>query len=216
MSKTLSNIAESVLMTLCRIEKFQSFVNRHAILQYGMSFIYHSNNSTIHECFKDYDFSGLSADDVVLDIGANVGGFSLFVSRIVKRVYSVEPVMFDTLLKNILKNNIHNITVLKDPLGNEINWNIKKSVSGKTLTELRSLCDDEITVLKCDCEGGEWYINPNEFKGIRKIMMEVHPKFLGGTDVLDVSDYRKILLKLGYELKSKENRNVIIATKQCG
>lgn len=55
--------------------------------------------------------SQLSKEDVVLDGGANVGAFSILVSKIVKKVVSVEanPKNYQYLVENINNNNITNI-----------------------------------------------------------------------------------------------------------
>lgn len=53
-------------------------------------------------------------DDVVLDVGANIGIFTLKVAKNVKRVISVkpEPQNFSILSKNIAANYLSNVTLL--------------------------------------------------------------------------------------------------------
>jgi tRNA G37 N-methylase Trm5 len=53
----------------------------------------------------------LKEDDVVLDVGANIGAFTIRVARKVKRVIAIEsePQNFRLLLENIKINNIQNV-----------------------------------------------------------------------------------------------------------
>lgn len=57
----------------------------------------------------------LNKNDVVIDLGAHIGLFSLAVSRHVGHVYAVEPEPenFEILLANIEKNQLANITPVK-------------------------------------------------------------------------------------------------------
>lgn len=133
---------------------------------------------TIEQATKDYDYSDLRSTDIVLDIGACIGGFSIPISKKVKTVYAIEPIMDERLIKNIALNKIKNINVHRCALGEgliDLNWcgytKIKKCVS---LKEIISGCNSKIDFLKCDCEGGEWVITPEDLTGIRRIEMEVH------------------------------------------
>ncbi len=188
-------IVEGILDQFLKINKFQDYVNRKANIKYGSKIIYHSNNTTIEEVFSQYKFNDIQPTDIVLDIGANVGGFSLFVSKFVKQVYAVEPILTDILRKNIKLNNISNIIVLDYALGNEVRWNnMNKIVKGKSLCELISICGSHIDFLKCDCEGGEWCITSNELNNIRRIEMEVH----NFDRIRDFNDYLKMLDNAGF------------------
>ena len=68
--------------------------------------------------FKSYHFLDIKKFDIVLDIGANRGTFSILASEKAKHVYAIEPLHADILKKNVSINNISNITVLKTGLGN--------------------------------------------------------------------------------------------------
>ncbi len=59
--------------------------------------------------------SGISAEDVVLEIGAGLGALTVPVARLVKKVYAVEKdFRIIPLLKNeLLTNNIHNVNLLE-------------------------------------------------------------------------------------------------------
>ena len=55
----------------------------------------------IDDSMSDYSYDDVRPTDIVLDIGACVGGFTLEIARSVKHVYAVEPILTDRLLKNI-------------------------------------------------------------------------------------------------------------------
>ncbi len=202
---------EQILNQCLKIDAFQRYVNRKANNKYGSSFVTHHGNSEIDDVFTDYRFNDIQKDDIVLDIGANVGAFSLFMSRMVKHVYAVEPMTTDILRQNVVLNGINNITVLDEALGNgmlEITWVgcTNRYIIGKSLTDLIKLCGGRVDFLKMDCEGGEWCIQPHELKGIRRIEMEVH-NFDG---IHDMNDFLKMLDDSGFEYDYSSPRNGIM------
>lgn len=171
--------AERTLDMFLKVPAFQRYVNRRANDKYGQSFVNHNSNVTIDDVFRDYRFNDIQKDDIVLDIGANVGAFSLFVSRMVEHVYAVEPMLTDVLKENVVLNGRNNITVLNEALGRgmvEIPWEgcRTRHIVGKSLSELIFICGGDVDFLKMDCEGGEWCIKPMELDGIRRIEAEVH------------------------------------------
>jgi len=134
-----------------------------------------------HQVRREYRFADLSGNDMVIDIGANIGVFSLLAARQGVQVLAVEPIMGDELCRNIAMNGVHhNIRVLECALGDgretEITWgDRRRRVPTMTLSQI---IDDMggCTFLKVDCEGGEWFINPDELQGIHRIEMELHRK----------------------------------------
>ncbi|MCK5602883.1 FkbM family methyltransferase [Candidatus Pacearchaeota archaeon] len=172
-------VGEKVLDECLKLQPLQRYVNRRANNKYGSSFVNYHGNSEIDDVFSDYRFNDIRKDDIVLDIGANVGAFSLFVSRMVKHVYAVEPMLTDILNQNILLNKINNITVLDDALGKgmlDIPWTgcENRQIMGRSLGDLINLCGGHVDFLKMDCEGAEWCIEPYELAGIRRIEAEIH------------------------------------------
>ena len=145
------------------------------------------------------DFYGLNSielteKDTVIDIGANVGLFSIYVKKKFGcKVIAFEPVPqnFENLKKNILLNGfsesdfeLHQ-SAITDIEGGEISIGTSISNSGGSSIfergDFNSLCkteridkyiDEKCTYLKMDCEGGEYsvisYILPllNNFKYI--------------------------------------------------
>ncbi len=63
----------------------------------------------------------LSKEDVILDLGAHIGFFSLAVAPYVKSVISIEPEEenYRYLCKNIEKNNLSNIQTIPKALAKE-------------------------------------------------------------------------------------------------
>jgi FkbM family methyltransferase len=61
----------------------------------------------------------IKPDDVVADIGANIGATSLFFSSVVKKVYAFEPssVTYQILVENLKKNEITSVVAVNIGLG---------------------------------------------------------------------------------------------------
>ena len=136
----------------------------------------------------------LSENDIVLDIGANVGMFSIYAKKKFGcRVIAFEPVLsnFEQFQKNIILNGLslsdielHN-TAITDVEGGEIKIGTPKDNTGGSSafyhTHDMPICKTETidkyitegcVYLKIDCEGGEYAIIPtildklNQFKYI--------------------------------------------------
>ena len=133
--------------------------------------------STVGAVYDNYILNDIRKDDIVIDVGANVGGFCIPASKLSNNVYAIEPIMVDELRKNILLNNAK-VNIIESALGNgsviTLKWkNLKKNTRTMTLSEIISFCGG-CDFLKCDCEGGEWYVRRDEIKDIRRIEMEYH------------------------------------------
>ena len=140
-------------------------------------------------------------NDIIIDIGAHIGLFSLYVSQFCKRgkIFSFEPIdeNYKLLLENIKLNKIENIiAVQKAVSGDEKTIKIylnedqaahsayshgdsfieTESISLKEIIDVNSI--KKCNFLKIDCEGAEYGILksvPDEyFKAIMKIGMEYH------------------------------------------
>lgn len=131
-------------------------------------------NIPLIEC----DFSSLTANNIVLDIGANIGSYTLFFAGKCKYVYAFEPVTYGELNRNIALNDFANIKTFECGLGDgncqKITWRgITKQVKTLPFTELLTLSPGA-SILKCNCEGGEWFINPVDLDQFNKILIELH------------------------------------------
>jgi FkbM family methyltransferase len=88
---------------------------------YNRQFLY--NSSLLGEGTYETEDVYVSEDDVVIDVGANMGVFSIFsvVNRKASRVYAFEPIKstFDILISNCKLNDIQqNVDVINMGLGN--------------------------------------------------------------------------------------------------
>lgn len=132
-----------------------------------------------------YNWDDIRRTDKVIDLGANVGGWCIPVSKLVRiPIMAIEPVLQNELQKNIDLNNA-NVSIVKgtkersacigDPAGwYDIKWRgiTSKSV-GVTIGWLINVnkgCD----FLKMEIEGAEWNIDPEELDGIRRIEGQLH------------------------------------------
>ncbi len=159
------------------------------------------------EILNDYRMNDISNDDVVLDIGAGAGLYSLLVSQIVKKVYMIEP---DIPFYGYIGNNpkieiLENVSFGKQ--GEEIKsdyWNGREVINaGIDLKHILETHED-ITIVKCDCEGCEWdgFLSCNNFKNIRIINMEYHTNKKD-----DIKQLLSLLEKHGFTCKIKQKHS---------
>jgi hypothetical protein len=140
----------------------------------------------------EYHIDDIRPDDIVLDIGANVGAFCIRAARRSRRVLAVEPVLTEALRHNVSTNGA-GVTVVGGALGDggteQIAWGGETvTVTTHTLGEFTAMaggCD----FLKCDCEGAEWSIRPEDLDGVRRIEMELHMPPIGGPVNRALLDY---------------------------
>jgi len=131
----------------------------------------------------EYRYDDIRPTDFVVDIGANVGAFCIRAARYSGHVTAVEPIATDILQENIRLNGAC-VKVIGGALGDgnptEISWDgCRARVPTYTLRQIIGMaggCD----FLKCDCEGAEWLIRPEDLAGIRRIEMELHLPPIGG------------------------------------
>lgn len=125
-------------------------------------------------------FDNVRPKDTVLDIGANIGAITIPLAKVAKKVFAVEPLFHDLLSENIELNELKNVKILPFALGGqyrkiEVSFGPRKGYSDcKTFQELKKICGGRIDFLKCDCEGEEWRILPQELEGIRELRIEFH------------------------------------------
>jgi FkbM family methyltransferase len=135
------------------------------------------------KCIYEMDSCVIDENDVVVDLGANVGFFTNYASQKCKKVISIEggDALFSCLVKNTYENN--NIEYLN---ANIISENSSVNESWATPTKINvtisNIFDfyklDYIDFLKVDIEGGEYDvfrdIDKNILSKIKKIAIEVH------------------------------------------
>lgn len=169
-------------------------------------------------------YLAIEKNDIVVDIGANIGVFTLYAASITQNmVYAFEPFPsnFEALQQNIRANSLHNIIpyriAVSDQSGTELLLNtgvsqahkLKKLLPGETdkylevpAITLQEIMDtnhlEQIDLLKLDCEGSEGLIlqsTPKDcLKRIRKISLEFHDKL----STLDHDEIQKLLEDAGF------------------
>ena len=138
-----------------------------------------SDAGILHQVIWEYRFDDLKPDDVVLDLGANIGAFSLRAAQKCKHVYAVEPLYTDELKENIARNNLQDkISVIPYGIGYGEKIPIKyldrvKEIQTYPLSEILKITGP-ISFMKCDIEGAEWTIQPEDIAGIPRMEFEVH------------------------------------------
>lgn len=149
------------------------------------------------------DYGKVTRDSIVVDIGANIGVFSLYaVHAGAKKIYAYEPNQqaYEILAQNIVKNELQGIIVPYNLAVSDSDDNMVQIPSGsspynrvvagngivnydrvRTITLERILRDNTINfvnLLKIDCEGEEYRILFNTkksvFSKIGDIRMEYH------------------------------------------
>jgi hypothetical protein len=140
----------------------------------------------------EYRFDDLCPTDRVIDIGANVGAFCIRASRFSHHVVAVEPLTATLLRENIRLNGV-TVQVIEGALGDgkskTIWWDdnnvFTQTYPLRNIIERAGGCD----FLKCDCEGAEWSIAPEDLDGVRHIEMELHLPPISGPPNPALLDY---------------------------
>jgi FkbM family methyltransferase len=143
-----------------------------------------STHGIVEEMMLDdpYHVEDIYPNDVVIDVGANVGGFTLLAAtRTRNRIIAVEPVLYDVLVENIMLNKREKqIIPLKKALGSGekvyVSWGEGSYADTITLSELLKLAGGRCDFLKMDCEGGEWdgILQCDELDKIGRAVIEYH------------------------------------------
>ena len=169
----------------------------------------------------------IEKNDVVVDIGANIGVFTVYAaSRTQNTVYAVEPSSdnFQALKQNIRSNGLKNVIPLRfavsDKSGEELFFDLgasqhhrlkkvirdatEKYVAVPSIT-LQDLMDsyqiEQIDFLKLDCEGAEEAIcqstSNTYLSRVQKIAMEFHDHLTQSNH----NELQKLLEKAGFSTR---------------
>ena len=148
--------------------------------KYGDRFLISPDIHCSTSVFWRYDFSDIRREDRIIDLGANIGGFSLSASHQICKypVLAVEPIRYQILIENIELNHAF-VTPLQAGISDKYEAITLEWRDGHDTVEcqpLRHLIENNggCDFLKCDIEGAEWKIQPCEFDGIRRIEMQIH------------------------------------------
>lgn len=143
----------------------------------GCKFYLTNDINSVEVIDTEYNMSDIDKNDIVVDIGANIGGFAIQASKKSENVYAYEPVRFSELIDNI-KLNKCGVYAYNFALSNEktvkISWKNKTTiVPGISFSKIISSCGG-CDYLKCNAEGAEWDINPRDLRKIRCLEIELH------------------------------------------
>jgi FkbM family methyltransferase len=163
--------------------------------------------------------SSIKNGDVVLDIGANIGIYSVVLSRLIGstgKVYAFEPdpITAEFLKKNLELNNCNNVTVIQAALSDEnskiilrkpegggdafnyISKNIENAKSKENIIDSIRLDDfiqenniSKIDFIKIDVEGAELL----SFRGAFKLLSEIKP-------IIITECYEPYLQRFGHKI----------------
>ena len=159
---------------------------------------------TVMVIFCRQEYGKIKPGSVVIDVGANIGIFSLYAARSgAKRIYAFEPnrESFEVLVQNIKANDLENIIIpfnvavgsndgekvlipkYSSPYNktvsntiNEDNYDVVETISLPTFIDKRNI--SKIDFLKMDCEGAEYPIiysmTSTNFRIIKTFRLESH------------------------------------------
>ena len=170
-----------------------------------------SDEYVVRECYSPMyfkDYMNYNENDIVLDVGANIGAYSTRVSKLVKEVYSFEALKenYDLAQKNLDRNNVTNVKLYNNALigtdDDEINFYLSKgkNLGGHTILPTRGrgitvvkarkfsdvLSETKATKIKMDIEGAEWNIlseDDIDWSTVNGLVMEWHHKSFKNTRV---------------------------------
>jgi len=192
-------------------------------------FITTTYETTLTHLFEKHVKTG----DIVYDIGANTGYFTLLSSVLVGnggKVYAFEPAkkVFKLLKKHIKINRYKNVDIFNKAISDKNGvgffdtgdgiWTGKISTKGEYEVEIVKLDDFVLknnislpNIIKIDVEGEEL----NVLKGAKNLLTECSPLiFLSAHSQQLYDSCCEFLKSLGYEIKSiQQMRDLIIAFK---
>lgn len=156
--------------------KYGSPITKYRGLYFYFDFLTQFPISAVYE---DYEFEDIGPEDIVVDLGAHIGAFSLPASCRAKKVYAIEPIFHRQLQANVSLNGIANIAVLNLAIGVPTDCQVISFLGFSNACRTISFEDlkgkvGKIDFIKIDCEGCEWTIKPEELDGIRAIEIEFH------------------------------------------
>ena len=133
-----------------------------------------------------------SKDLVAVDVGANIGYYTLLLAKRVKKVYAFEPdkKVFKILEKNVKENNLKNVVLFNKAVGkenkkvkvirNSNNFGDSRINLPKSLFDKRDLVEcikldevikEKVDLMKIDVQGWE----PQVIKGAKRIIKKDRP-----------------------------------------
>jgi hypothetical protein len=151
----------------------------YAVLKNGCKFYITEDFTCIDQVIEDYQFSDITKDTTVVDLGANIGGFTVQAAKMAKMVIAYEPIRGPELLANINLNDLTNVEFHPVGVGNGFNqvmkWGTMPSLPTVLFEDIViSLENTKNLAIKIDIEGAEKYIEPTDLAVFDIIEMELH------------------------------------------
>ena len=152
----------------------------YAVLKNGCKFYVTEDFTCIDQVIEDYRFSDITKDTIVVDLGANIGGFTIQAAKMAKKVIAYEPIRGKELVRNIELNNLTNVECHFVGIGSGVKQELRWAVRPVVLPTIRfldiaaSLRGVKNTFLKCDIEGFEKYMDPHDIATFDRVEMELH------------------------------------------
>lgn len=162
------------------------------------------------DCYKDF-LDNLSSEDVVLDLGANIGDFSILAARKVKKVvaYDADESLVEWDSKNQTAPNLSYVwSAIVGTNDEEVEFNLSQWTSSNTMmhnfktfktvkvpaVNFTDLINEiKPTALKVDIEGVEWGFDWNLPDTINLLAIEIH--YNDDTNTRDNDKLTPILIK---------------------
>jgi FkbM family methyltransferase len=174
--------------------------------------------ATLFAIFGRQEYGRLPDDAVVLDVGANIGGFALYAAQRGAHVYSFEPEPsnYRLLLRNVPPSVKTFEVAVTDRVGRRRLYirsspshslHERRAAKGSAMVDCVPLgtaiaqCElDEVDLLKLDVEGSEFeilYGAPEALSAVNEIRMEYH-HFMGARAPWRIAELRTYLAGLGF------------------
>lgn len=138
------------------------------------------NYARMFEAWDRYRIEGVRKGDTVLDLGANIGSFTLPAAKVAKRVVAVEPIFHELLKRNIELNSLENVNVVPCAIGTNLadaGLTVPFRVEEISLTKILEKVGEKIDVIRMDIGGAEWnFHQPLDYlwEGVRQWEIEFH------------------------------------------
>jgi FkbM family methyltransferase len=158
--------------------------------------------TTVEGALQEYKFGDIRKGDIVIDVGACIGGFCIPAARYSDNVFAVEPLWGEELRKNIELNK-RKVQIIEAGLGNgelcSVSYGGKsRTIRTMTFKQIMDYCGG-CDFLKCDAEGFEWFIRPDQISGIRRLELEIHRANPSGNKKADLIE--RIRRDFDWEIK---------------